>query len=135
MEQTVVDLFRDSAYRYPAETALQFYKRPMTYGELDVVSVQFAKFLITHGLRAGDRVVMILPNCPQFVIAYLGILRAGGVVAALNPLLKADEQLIDRIIRSYHSGIPIDNIAEKLIMEKKEVQKIIDNWHNSVRGR
>src|SRR3989344_6990058 len=93
MEQTVVDLFRDSAYRYPAKTALQFYKRLMTYGELDVVSVQFATFLIEKGLRVGDRVVMILPNCPQFVIAYLGILRAGGVVAALNPLLKADEQL------------------------------------------
>lgn len=91
--QTIIDLFLDSAYRYPAKTALKFYKSQMTYGELDILSIQFAKFLIVNGLKVGDRVAIILPNCPQFVIAYLGILRAGGVVAALNPLLKADEHL------------------------------------------
>ena len=46
--------------------------------------------------------------------------------------IKPDEQLIEKIIRSYHSGMPIENIAEKLLMDKKEVQKIIDNWHNSI---
>lgn len=103
--KTVVDLFLDSAYRYPAKTALKFYKKHVTYGELDILSARFAKFLISRGLRVGDRVAMVLPNCPQFVIAYLGILRAGGAVAAMNPLLIPEEIL--SVIRQVNPRVVI----------------------------
>ena len=50
-----------------------------------------AKNLINKGLKKGERVALILPNIPQFVIAYYAVLRAGGIVVAMNPNYKQNE--------------------------------------------
>ncbi|WKD31215.1 long-chain-fatty-acid--CoA ligase [Streptomyces xanthophaeus] len=63
----------------------------LTYAELDDLSARFAAVLQERGLRPGDRVAMALPNVPLFPVVYYGILRAGGVVVPMNPLLKARE--------------------------------------------
>jgi long-chain acyl-CoA synthetase len=57
----------------------------LTYRELGELSDRLAAALAAQGIRKGDRVGIILPNCAQFVIAFFGILKAGGVVVALNP--------------------------------------------------
>jgi long-chain acyl-CoA synthetase len=62
-----------------------------TYGELDRVSSQIAGLLREQGLRPGDRVGVMLPNVAEFAVIYYGVLRAGGVVVPMNPLLKARE--------------------------------------------
>src|SRR5262245_254352 len=63
----------------------------MTFGDLDEASARVAGQLRTWGLVPGDRVGIMLPNVPPFAVVYYGVLRAGGVVVPMNPLLKARE--------------------------------------------
>lgn len=81
-----------SARKYPNNIALiqvgPKFDRRITYARLDDLSDRFARSLIQRGLGPGDRVAVILPNCPQFVIAAFGIWKAGGVLVQVNPLYK-----------------------------------------------
>jgi long-chain acyl-CoA synthetase len=63
----------------------------MTFQELDSLVDRFAAGLQKQGLQKGDRIAIYMPNCPQFVIAYYGALRAGGIVVPSNPLYVARE--------------------------------------------
>ena len=63
----------------------------MSYGDLDTASARFASVLVEHGVRAGDRVAMTMPNVAYFPIVYDAILRLGAIVMPMNPLLKAGE--------------------------------------------
>ena len=63
----------------------------LTYAELDERSARLAALLVDRGLEPGDRVGVMLPNVPEFPIAYYGVLRAGGVVVPMNVLLKRRE--------------------------------------------
>lgn len=63
----------------------------LTYDEIDRYSDSFSRYLIENGLQKGDRVGIFLPNTTEFVISYYGILKAGGIVMALNPAYKAPE--------------------------------------------
>jgi len=73
------------------EIALIHPDRTMTYGELSDRVRRFAWALRESGVRPGDKVGLMIPNRPEFTIAYFGILYAGGVVVPLNILLVADE--------------------------------------------
>ncbi len=90
-EQTAYDLFYQTAEKYPNKTALNFLGKKITYDELRQLAGEFSIFLLRKSIRHGDRVSILLPNCPQFVIAYLGILKIGAVVAAMNPLVSTEE--------------------------------------------
>ena len=59
--------------------------------KLDLLSNQFANALVKLGVKKGDRVALFLPNIPQFIIAYFGILKAGAVVTAISPLHRERE--------------------------------------------
>ena len=74
-----------AADNYPNNTAIVFYNRKMTYRELDAAATRFAGALQGMGVKKGDRVMLFMPNAPQFVIAFYGILRAGGIVVPTNP--------------------------------------------------
>ena len=63
----------------------------LTYRQLDQASDRLAAALAAAGVEPGDRVALQLPNIPQFLISYFGILKAGGVVVPLNVLLRAPE--------------------------------------------
>src|SRR3989344_5968162 len=89
--KTVVELFQRSVEKYPDHVAIAFMGTKLTYKELDAASDDFAKFLAHVGVMKGDRVSFVLGNCPQFVIAYLGVLKRKAVVAAVNPLVKTEE--------------------------------------------
>src|SRR6185436_18832800 len=67
------------------------YGREVSFGELDEASDRFAGWLVSRGLKPGDRVALFLENCPQFAIAYYGALKAGAVNVCLNPMHKAVE--------------------------------------------
>ena len=84
---TVADLLRETARTHPKRRAIAFYGNHISYAQFDRASSAFANRLIEHGLQRGDRVLIILPNLPQFMVAHFGILKAGGTVAALSPLL------------------------------------------------
>jgi long-chain acyl-CoA synthetase len=72
-------------------TAIKLDEVEITYSALDAASAQAAELLRSLGIKPGDRVGVMLPNVPQFAIAYYGILRAGGVVVPMNVLLKERE--------------------------------------------
>ncbi|MET9015937.1 long-chain-fatty-acid--CoA ligase [Streptomyces olivaceoviridis] len=80
-----------TARLHPDHPALRFGDIVMTYAELDTAASRVAGTLRAEGLADGDRVCVMLPNVPAFVALYYGILRAGGVVVPMNPLLKERE--------------------------------------------
>lgn len=84
---SLVDIFLETVEQFPDRVAGIFYGNKITYRELDLASNQFANRLLELGHQPGRPVLVILPNCPQFLISAYGILKAGGVIAGLNPLL------------------------------------------------
>jgi long-chain acyl-CoA synthetase len=80
-----------SAGRYPRRVAIRFLGRSVTYRELDELANRFANALIGLGVRKGDRVGLVMPNCPQMVLAYYGGLRAGAVMVPTSPLYVESE--------------------------------------------
>jgi long-chain acyl-CoA synthetase len=80
-----------SAQRVPDRPAVRLDDRVLTYRELDERSARAAGLLREHGVAAGDRVAIMLPNTPDFAIIYFAVLRIGAVVVPMNPLLKARE--------------------------------------------
>ncbi|OIJ90024.1 long-chain-fatty-acid--CoA ligase [Streptomyces sp. MUSC 14] len=87
----LADFLVDTARRLPDRPALRLGTTTTTYAELDRLSARAAALLRTEGLRTGDRVALMLPNVPEFVILYYAVLRAGGIVVPMNPLLKERE--------------------------------------------
>ena len=82
----------DNAAKYPDATAIHFKpshqgfaKSKLTYAELNNLSDRMAAALAALGVKKGDRVAIFMPNIPQFIITFYGILKAGGVVVASNP--------------------------------------------------
>ncbi|WP_019413170.1 long-chain-fatty-acid--CoA ligase [Paenisporosarcina sp. TG20] len=70
----------------PEKIAIHFLGKDITYKELYESSLKFANYLLSIGIQKGDRVAIMLPNCPQNVIGYYGILYAGAIVVQTNPL-------------------------------------------------
>jgi len=84
-------LFNSTAVKYPNKTFLSINNFDFTFGQICELAENLAKNLINMGLKKGERVALILPNIPQFVIAYYAILNAGGIVVAMNPNYKQNE--------------------------------------------
>jgi long-chain acyl-CoA synthetase len=84
-QETLTAMFARSAQRYSRRPALYFFGKTLSYQECHSLVERFACGLAARGIRKGDRVALCLPNSPQAVIAYFGILRAGGIVVACNP--------------------------------------------------
>lgn len=85
------EVVRQAARRYGTREGLLFFGRALSYAELDRQTDRFAAGLQALGVRRGTPVSLHLPNCPQFVIAYYGILKAGGIVVPHNPLYTEPE--------------------------------------------
>lgn len=90
-DTTLVDLLADLARRHGGRPALLFKGASLSYAELERLSDAFAAALAAHGVRPGDRVALLLPNCPQFFIAQFGIWKTGGIVVPLNPIYAEPE--------------------------------------------
>ena len=83
---SLVDIVATSARDYPDAPALQFFGRTTSYRSLDEQIQRAAAALHAHGVRPGDPVAIVLPNCPQHIVAFYAILRLGAVVVEHNPL-------------------------------------------------
>jgi len=79
-------LLDESAARQPANPCSNFFGKRLTYRQIKELSDLFAASIRSLGIRKGDRVILLLPNSPQYLIAYYGLLKAGAVVVPLNPL-------------------------------------------------
>jgi len=85
-EQTLLDVVSDTVRQRPDHTALIFKGRRLSYSELERLSDAFANALVVFGIKKGDRVALLLPNSPQSIITQLGVWKAGGIAAPVNPL-------------------------------------------------
>jgi long-chain acyl-CoA synthetase len=90
-DRTLLALISDTTRQRPDHPALFFKGARMSYEELERLSDAFAAALVAQGVKKGDRVAVLLPNCPQFLIAQLGAWKAGGIAALINPLYTEDE--------------------------------------------
>lgn len=83
---SLVDIVEASAQDFPDVPALQFFGRTTTYRSLREQVDRAAAALKARGVRPGDPVAIVLPNCPQHIVAFYAILRLGAVVVEHNPL-------------------------------------------------
>ncbi len=88
---SLVDIVAASARDYPDAPALQFFGRETTYRDLQAAIDRAAAGLRDLGVKAGDPVAIVLPNCPQHIVAFYAVLRIGAVVVEHNPLYTARE--------------------------------------------
>lgn len=80
------DFLIENGLKYSEKKALYFQGKEFTFAEVLLEAKKTAHYLQKNGLKKGDRVASMLPNCPQAVITYYGTLMAGGVVVQVNPL-------------------------------------------------
>ena len=85
-KKSIIEMIDEAVKKWGDTTAVVFYGRKMKHREIHELSLRFAAALHDLGVKKGDRVAILLPNCPQFIIAYLGILRLGAVASAVSPL-------------------------------------------------
>jgi long-chain acyl-CoA synthetase len=76
----------ETAAKHPNDPCTNFFGKQLTYHQIKQLSDRFAASIRRMGTRKGDRVVLLLPNSPQFIVAYYGLLKTGAVIVPLNPL-------------------------------------------------
>ena len=79
-------LLLDTADRLPNKVAIVFRNNEMTYSQLKEKVLRFANGLIDAGISPGDHVALLMPNCPQYIISYYGVLAAGATIVPANPM-------------------------------------------------
>ena len=110
----VYEFWKNSARKFPERNAVIYFDAKHSYSSLWDQMERFASNLIRMGINKGDRVALLLPNTPQFLIAYNAILLCGATVVALNPIQQVEE--IERQITTTRSKLLIilDRLLGKL---------------------
>ena len=90
-ETSLSHLMAEAVRTVPQKIALEFFGATTTYGELGDQILRVAEGLRKAGIQHGDRVALVLPNCPQHIVAFYAILRLGAVVVEHNPLYTSAE--------------------------------------------
>jgi long-chain acyl-CoA synthetase len=118
-------LLRHAAETIPDRKAVVYGNLSWTYESLNHDAVRTASMLQRLGVKPGDRVGVLLPNVPEFIIAINGIWRAGGIVVALSPLMVKEE--VTALVRSTqcHIVITLDMLAHLLDESETELQKTL----------
>ena len=91
MSLNLATMLRESANAHPEKPLCHVNDLTFTYAQVDEISGRVASALLATGLQRGDKVAVQLPNLPQFLFTYFGLMKAGMVMVPLNPLLRAPE--------------------------------------------
>ncbi len=102
---SLVEMFERSVAEGGAAIAMTFFGRTTTYAELGDQVFRAAEGLRELGVRPGDRVAIVLPNCPQHVVAFYAVLRLGAVVVEHNPLYTTRE--LDELFADHGARVAI----------------------------
>lgn len=108
----------EAARKMPNAACTIFKGARISYRKMDRLTGRIAAGLAGLGLKQGDRVGILMPNCPQFVMAYFGILKAGGVVVALNPLYGPRE--IEHMVND--AGVKLMFVMSNYYLKLKAIQ-------------
>ncbi|MCG3089329.1 long-chain-fatty-acid--CoA ligase [Sporosarcina sp. MB25] len=117
----------NSAQRFPDKTAMHFMGRNITYQEFHESALKFANYLRSIGIEKGDRVAIMLPNCPQSAIAYYGILYTGGIVVQTNPLYTEREIAYQMADSGAKAIISLDLLFPRIskVLKETELEHVI----------
>jgi long-chain acyl-CoA synthetase len=85
-EGSLYELFRQAAEEHRGRNALSFYGTTFEFGRLQALVEKMAASLAASGVSKGDRVALMLPNCPQYVISFFATVRLGAIVTQINPM-------------------------------------------------
>ncbi|WP_273131337.1 long-chain-fatty-acid--CoA ligase [Bacillus weihaiensis] len=84
---SVPEMLQQTVQSFKDHDAISFYGRTFTYEQLAEMVFAFTSSLQSVGVQKGDRVAIMLPNCPQYVVTYYGALSVGAIVTQINPML------------------------------------------------
>lgn len=112
-EATVTHYLRSWARERPEHAAIVHHERTLTYAELDRASDRVAAYLAHRGFAAGDRAAVMMPNSPQFVIAFFAILKAGGVHVPVNPMFRREEINYELLDSGATFAFILDEVADE----------------------
>ena len=128
-----------SATRYPDKPALVFFDRQTSYRELHDQAERLAAHLHAQGVKAGDRVILFMQNCPQWVVAHYAILRANAVVVPVNPMNRAEElkhYITDPDVKVAISAADLAGDLLKANAELPEAQRLshllVAHYHDAI---
>ncbi len=112
---------------FPQKTAIHFLGRELSYEELYESAMKMANYLQKLGIQKGDRVSIMLPNCPQAVISFYGILYAGGVVVMTNPLYTEREISYQMKDSGAKAIIALDILFPRInkVIKETEIENVI----------
>ncbi len=132
---TLDAMLRETAKKFPGNTATTYYGVPLSYQKLDEISDRIAAALAKLGVRKGDTVAIHGTNTPPVVAAYYGAMRAGAIVTLLSPLFKPLEikfQLADSDAKVAIKWEGFDGLYENVRMDQTKVEHVITsslgNW-------
>ncbi|UCC15960.1 MAG: AMP-binding protein, partial [Dehalococcoidales bacterium] len=89
--RTLLDIVSETAQQRPDHPALLFKGGQLSYRQLERLSDAFASSLVTLGVKRGDRIAILLANCPQFIIAQMGVWKTGCIAVPINPVYSERE--------------------------------------------
>jgi long-chain acyl-CoA synthetase len=122
------DFLDKAAANHPENIAMSFYGKNITYREYGELVNKFCRALLVNGIQKGDRVIIMAVNCPQTIIAHMGVMKAGAIPVPLNPLYTPKEleyffkDLNPRIV------VTLDNFYGNVSLAAKvtpQIEKII----------
>lgn len=118
-------LLEQSARRFPQRIAIRYFDETLTYEELYERAKRAAAVFRSYGVKPGDRVGLLMPNIPEYLIAAYGIWMAGGLVVSLSPLAVAPE--VDELLRATDCKlvVALDLLASNTTQGKHRPERIL----------
>ena len=122
-EVAVSTILRLPSRRWPDKVATIYEGSTVTYGEYEEASNRLATALADMGVKKDDRVALMLPNCPQFIIAYFGILKTGAIYVPISPML-TERELEYQLSYSGAETIITSDVITPLIEKVRQKTKL-----------
>ncbi|HSL01003.1 MAG TPA: long-chain fatty acid--CoA ligase [Rubrobacteraceae bacterium] len=126
-EGPLYDLFRNCVEEHRGKTALTFYGTEFPFERLHALVEKMAASLAAAGVKKGDRVALMLPNCPQYVISFFATVRLGAVVTQINPMYV--EREIEQILQDSGAAsiVAYEDVYPrvKAVLPKADVKNVI----------
>jgi len=143
-EGSLYELFTHATEEHRGKVALSFYGTTFEFGRLQALVDKMAASLAASGIEKGDRVALMLPNCPQYVISFFAIVRLGAVVTQINPMYV--EREIEHILNDsgaetivvyagvyerVRSVLPDTNLKTVIVVDFESEPRGLDPGHSS----
>jgi len=121
-EIVICEMLRNTSKEYPKNSALIFGGKRISYQDLDQLVDKFASGLSRLGIKKGDRVALLLPNCPQMVIAFYSIFRLGAIAVPANPMYQEKEIAYQILNSGAETLIVLDLLYSRISSVKEKIR-------------